>query len=50
MAEAVLNGRGIKESADAESTREGENGDGDDARRAASRTPRRPREAAPASA
>jgi small subunit ribosomal protein S2 len=53
MAEAVLNGRGLKESADAESTREGDNGDGpggDDARRAAPRTPRRPREAAPASA
>jgi small subunit ribosomal protein S2 len=53
MAEAVLNGRGLKESADAESTREGDNGDGpggDDPRRAAPRTPRRPREAAPASA
>jgi small subunit ribosomal protein S2 len=53
MAEAVLNGRGLKESADADSAREGDNGDGpggDDARRAAPRTPRRPREAAPASA
>ena len=53
MAEAVLNGRGLKESADADSAREGDNGEGpggDDARRAAPRTPRRPREAAPASA
>ena len=46
MAEAVLNGRGLKESADADSTREGD----DDARRQAPRLPRRPREAAPASA
>jgi small subunit ribosomal protein S2 len=53
MAEAVLNGRGLKESADADSAREGDNSEGpggDDARRAAPRTPRRPREAAPASA
>jgi small subunit ribosomal protein S2 len=54
MAEAVLSGRGLKESADADSTREGDPGGdgpgGDDARRAAPRTPRRPREAAPASA
>jgi small subunit ribosomal protein S2 len=49
MAEAVLSGRGMKESADADSVREG--GDADDAaRRQAPRLPRRPREAAPASA
>ena len=50
MADAVLSGRGLKESVDAESTRgDGSGGDGDD-RRQASRTPRRTREAAPASA
>jgi small subunit ribosomal protein S2 len=50
MADAVLNGRGMKESADAESTR-GDNGDsGGDDRKPAPRAPRRPREAAPASA
>ncbi len=54
MAEAVLNGRTLRESADAESSREAadRDGAGDDAARrgAAARAPRRPREAAPASA
>ena len=53
MADAVLNGRGLKESADAESARQtpdgGDNGPGDD-RRQTPRPPRRAREAAPASA
>jgi len=48
MAEAVLNGRGLKESVEAEATRDGAEG-GDD-RRATPRAPRRPRETAPASA
>jgi len=48
-AQDVLSGRGMKESADADAVREG--GDADDAaRRQAPRLPRRPREAAPASA
>ncbi len=51
MADAVLNGRGIKESADAESARPSSDGDGgDDRRPQAPRPPRRAREAAPASA
>ncbi len=50
MADAVLNGRGIKESADAESARQTSDGDGADDRRQAPRPPRRAREAAPASA
>jgi small subunit ribosomal protein S2 len=54
MAEAVLNGRTLRESAEAESSREAadRDGAGDDAARrgAAARAPRRPREAAPASA
>jgi small subunit ribosomal protein S2 len=52
MAEAVLSGRGMKESADADSVREAGDRDGGDdaARRQAARAPRRPREAAPASA
>ena len=50
MADAVISGRGLKESADAESNREGGNGDTADDRRQAPRPPRRPREAAPASA
>src|SRR5437899_1330216 len=46
MADAVLNGRGIKESADAESSRQsGDDGPGDD-RRQTPRPPRRTREAA----
>ena len=49
MADAVLNGRGMKESADAESAR-GDNGDSGDDRKPAPRAPRRAREAAPASA
>jgi small subunit ribosomal protein S2 len=53
MADAVLNGRGLKESADAESARQtpdgGDNGPGDD-RRQTPRPPRRAREAQPASA
>ncbi len=50
MADAVLNGRGLKESADAESGRDAADGEpaGDDRR--PPRAPRRPREAAPASA
>jgi small subunit ribosomal protein S2 len=48
MAEAVLSGRGMKESADAE--RDAAQADNDDARRQAPRAPRRPREAAPATA
>ena len=48
MAEAVLSGRGMKESADAE--RDAAQTDSDDARRQAPRAPRRPREAAPATA
>src|SRR5712672_1545412 len=47
MAEAVLNGRGLKESADAE--REAARSE-DEAKREAQRATRRPREAAPASA
>jgi small subunit ribosomal protein S2 len=50
MADAVLNGRGLKESADAESSRQSGDGDGGDDRRQAPRPPRRTREAAPASA
>ena len=51
MAEAVLNGRGMKESVDADSTRDSANGDPtEDGRRQAPRAPRRAREAAPASA
>ena len=50
MADAVLNGRGIKESSDAESTRQSGDGDSGDDRRQAPRPPRRTREAAPASA
>jgi small subunit ribosomal protein S2 len=49
MADAVLNGRGLKESVDADATRDGA-GEGDDDRRQAARAPRRAREAAPASA
>jgi len=49
MADAVLNGRGIKESADAESSRHTPD-DGPDDRRQSPRAPRRAREAAPASA
>jgi small subunit ribosomal protein S2 len=50
MAEAVLNGRGIRESADADSAR-GDGGDGgDDRKPTPPRAPRRAREAAPASA
>jgi small subunit ribosomal protein S2 len=47
MADAVMNGRGLRESADAE--REAARGE-DEAKREAARAPRRPREAAPASA
>jgi small subunit ribosomal protein S2 len=50
MADAVLNGRGLKESADAESTRQSGDGDTGDDRRQPPRPPRRTREAAPASA
>jgi len=50
IAEAVLNGRGMKESVDADSVRDGGAGDGGDDRRQAARAPRRTREAAPASA
>jgi small subunit ribosomal protein S2 len=50
MADAVLNGRGMKESADADSTRDGGNGDSGDDRKPSPRAPRRTREAAPASA
>ncbi len=50
MADAVINGRGMKESAEAETGREGGNGAEGDDRRQAPRTPRRTREAAPASA
>jgi len=49
MADAVLNGRGMNESADAESSRDNGEPGGDD-RKPAPRAPRRPREAAPASA
>jgi len=50
MADAVLHGRGIKESSDADSARpSGDEPSGDD-RRQAPRPPRRTREAAPASA
>jgi hypothetical protein len=49
MADAVLNGRGLKESADADSSR-GDGEQGGDDRKPAPRAPRRPREAAPASA
>jgi small subunit ribosomal protein S2 len=52
IADAVMEGRGVKESADAEAMREAsEQGRGDDAaRRAQQRPARRPRETAPASA
>jgi small subunit ribosomal protein S2 len=50
MADAVLNGRGMKESVDADSARDGGNGDSGDDRKQAARAPRRTREAAPASA
>ena len=50
MADAVLNGRGLKESVDAEAGRDSTSGEGGDDRRQPSRAPRRPREAAPASA
>jgi small subunit ribosomal protein S2 len=51
IADAVLAGRGIKESADVESVREGpDETAGDDAARRQTRPARRPREAAPASA
>src|SRR5712691_1245740 len=51
MADAVLNGSGVKESVDAEAARgDGSSGEGGDDRRQAPRTPRRTREAAPASA
>ena len=50
MADAVLSGRGLKESADADSARQSGDGDSGDDRRQASRQPRRTREAAPASA
>ncbi len=50
IADAVLSGRGVKESAEAETTREGgDDAAGDDSRRQA-KAARRPREAAPASA
>ena len=49
IADAVMGGRGMKESADAENTRETGEGAADDGRRQA-RPPRRAREAAPATA
>jgi small subunit ribosomal protein S2 len=50
VADAVLNGRGLRESADAESSR-GDGSDGDDRNKPTPpRAPRRAREAAPASA
>ena len=49
IADAVMGGRGMKESVEAESTREAADGAADDGRRQA-RPPRRAREAAPASA
>jgi small subunit ribosomal protein S2 len=52
IADAVMEGRGMKESADVESTREGsdQGRGGDDPNRRAQRAVRRPRETAPASA
>jgi small subunit ribosomal protein S2 len=50
IADAVIAGRGIKESADVESVREGSDETGDDGTRRQTRPARRPREAAPASA
>jgi small subunit ribosomal protein S2 len=50
MADAVLNGRGLKESVDADATRDAAGAEGGDDRRQAPRAPRRTREAAPASA
>ena len=50
MADAVLNGRGMKESVDADSARDGGAGDAGDDRKPVPRAPRRTREAAPASA
>ena len=50
IADAVLNGRGLKESVDAESSRDTGSGEGGDDRRQPPRAPRRTREAAPASA
>ena len=50
MAEAVLSGRGLKESADADQAAAREAAAASDDARQQARTPRRPREAAPASA
>jgi len=50
VADAVLAGRGLKESADAEGARDGSDDSGPDDPRRGSRPTRRPREAAPASA
>ena len=51
IADAVIEGRGMKESADVEATRDADQGrGGDEARRAQQRPARRPREVAPASA
>jgi len=50
IADAVIAGRGIKESAEVESVRDGTDEAGDDPARRQTRPARRPREAAPASA
>jgi small subunit ribosomal protein S2 len=49
IADAVISGRGMKESVEADSARDADDGAADDGRRQ-SRPPRRPREPAPASA
>jgi small subunit ribosomal protein S2 len=50
IADAVLSGRGMKESIEAEGTRDASDEAGGDEARRQARSPRRPREAAPASA
>lgn len=50
IADAVMEGRGMKESADVEAGRDPDQSRGDEARRAQQRPARRPREVAPASA
>jgi small subunit ribosomal protein S2 len=50
IADAVMSGRGMKESVEADAGRDGEEGGPDDGRRQSRPAPRRPRETAPASA
>ena len=50
IADAVMSGRGMKESVEADAGRDGEDGGAEDGRRSSRPAPRRPRETAPASA